>query len=206
MRAAAARAEEPGLCSAARNDFQGEKHIERRCFIHDILDVKILILYVMSLVEEPISAQTIYELCYQDDCLSYFDVQEAIPQLVRSGHLMEEEFDRYLITDKGRETEEITQDAVAFPVKERAKQAVENHNRKSKRDQFLHAEVLERENGDFAVRMSLSDFQGVLMDLELTAPTLQQARKLERAYRKNAEVVYQAVMVALLEEEDEEEL
>ena len=180
--------------------------MERRGFIHDILDVKILILYVMSLVEEPISAQTIYELCYQDDCLSYFDVQEAIPQLVRSGHLMQEEFDRYLITDKGRETEEITQDAVAFPVKERAKQAVENHNRKSKRDQFLHAEVLERENGDFAVRMSLSDFQGVLMDLELTAPTLQQARKLERAYRKNAEVVYQAVMVALLEEEDDEEL
>ena len=68
--------------------------MERRGFIHDILDVKILILYVMSLVEEPISAQTIYELCYQDDCLSYFDVQEAIPQMVRSGHLVEEEFDR----------------------------------------------------------------------------------------------------------------
>lgn len=48
--------------------------------------------------------------------------------------------------------------------------------------------------------MGLSDFHGVLMDLELTAPTLEQARKLERAYRKNAEVVYQSVMVALLEE------
>ena len=45
--------------------------MERRGFIHDILDVKILILYVMSLVEEPVSAQTIYELCYQDDCLSF---------------------------------------------------------------------------------------------------------------------------------------
>ena len=149
--------------------------MERRGFIHDILDVKILILYVMSLVEEPVSAQTIYELCYQDDCLSYFDVQEAIPQMVRSGHLVEEEFDRYVITDKGREAEEITQDSVAFPVKE-------------------------QENGEYTVHMGLSDFHGVLMDLELTAPTLEQARKLERAYRKNAEVVYQSVMVALLEE------
>ena len=172
--------------------------MERRGFIHDILDVKILILYVMSLVEEPISAQTIYELCYQDDCLSYFDVQEAIPQMVRSGHLVEEEFDRYVITDKGREAGEITQDSIAFPVKERAKQAVETHNRTQKRDQFLRSEVIQRENGDFAVRMGLSDFQGTLMELELTAPTLQQARKLERAYRKNAEIVYQAVMVALL--------
>lgn len=174
--------------------------MERRGFIHDILDVKILILYVMSLVEEPVSAQTIYELCYQDDCLSYFDVQEAIPQMVRSGHLVEEEFDRYVITDKGREAEEITQDSVAFPVKERAKQAVENHNRKTKRDQFLRTEVKEQENGEYTVHMGLSDFHGVLMELELTAPTLEQARKLERAYRKNAEVVYQSVMVALLEE------
>ena len=118
--------------------------MERRGFIHDILDVKILILYVMSLVEEPISAQTIYELCYQDDCLSYFDVQEAIPQMVRSGHLVEEEFDRYVITDKGREAGEITQDSIAFPVKERAKQAVETHNRTQKRDQFLRSEVIQR--------------------------------------------------------------
>ena len=41
--------------------------MERRGFIHDVLDVKILILYVMSLVEETVSAQTIYELCYQDE-------------------------------------------------------------------------------------------------------------------------------------------
>lgn len=174
--------------------------MERRGFIHDILDVKILILYVMSLVEEPVSAQTIYELCYQDECLSYFDVQEAIPQLVRSGHLVEESFDRYVITDKGRETVDITQDSVAFPVKERAKQAVESHNRKAKRDQFLRTEIVQRENGEYAVHLGLRDFQGTLMDLELTAPTLPQARKLERAYRKNAEIVYQSVMVALLEE------
>ena len=89
--------------------------MERSTRSRVILDVKILILYVMSLVEEPVSAQTIYELCYQDDCLSYFDVQEAIPQMVPSGHLVEEEFDRYVITDKGREAEEITQDSVAFP-------------------------------------------------------------------------------------------
>ena len=174
--------------------------MERRGFIHDILDVKILILYVMSLVEEPVSAQTIYELCYQDECLSYFDVQEAIPQLVRLGHMVEESFDRYAITDKGRETVDITQDSVAFPVKERAKQAVESHNRKAKRDQFLRTEIVQRENGEYAVHLGLSDFQGTLMDLELTAPTLPQARKLERAYRKNAEIVYQSVMVALLEE------
>lgn len=179
--------------------------MDRHGFIHDILDVKLLILYVMSLVEEPISAQMIYELCYQDDSLSYFDVQEAIPQMVDSGHLEKWGNDCYLITDKGRETEEITHDSVAFPVKQRAKEAVEKRNRTAKREQFIKTEIKRKENGDFAVIMGLDDLQGSLMKLELTMPSLQQARKLEQAYRDHAEAIYQSVMVGLLEKSEGEE-
>ena len=60
-------------------------------FIRDMLDVKVLILYVADLAEKPMSVQDIYELCYQDDRLTYFDVCEAIPQLTASGHLEEVE-------------------------------------------------------------------------------------------------------------------
>ena len=115
--------------------------MERHGFIQDILDVKILILYVMSLVEEPVSAQTIYELCYQDERLIYFDVQEAIPQMVESGHLEKLADETYSITDKGRETEDITHDSIAFPVKHRAKTAVERLNRTTKREQFIRTEI-----------------------------------------------------------------
>ncbi len=179
--------------------------MERHGFIHDILDVKLLILYVMSLVEEPIPAQTIYELCYQDEGLSYFDVQEAIPQMVESGHLEKRENDCYLITDKGREAEEITHDSVAFPVKQRAKEAVEKLNRTAKREQFIKTEIKRKDSGDFTVVMSLDDLQGSLMKLELTMPSLQQARKVEQAYRDNAEAVYQSVMLGLLDKTEGEE-
>ena len=105
-----------------------------------------------------------------------------------------------MITDKGRETEEITQDAIAFPVKQRAKTAVENLNRTSKRDQFIRTEIRKKENGECVLLMGLDDLQGPLMNLELMTPTLKQARKLEAAYRKNAEAVYQSVMIGLLED------
>ena len=179
--------------------------MQRHGFIHDILDVKILILYVMALVEKPVTAQTIYELCYQDECLSYFDVQQAVPQMVESGHLEKREDGLYVITDNGRETEEITQDSIAFPVKQRAKTAVENLNRKTQREQFLRTEIRKESNGDYTVLMGLDDLQGPLMNLELTTPTLHQARKLEAAYRRNAEAVYQSVMVGLMEETENED-
>ena len=54
-------------------------------------------------------------------------------------------------------------------------------------------------------RMGLDDFQGRLMDLELTVPNLQQARKIEAAYRRNADTVYQSVMIGLLEEAEQED-
>lgn len=177
--------------------------MERLGYIHDILDVKVLILYVMSLVEKPVSAQTIYELCYQDECLSYFDVQQAIPQMIVTGHLEEVEDGLYQITEKGWEAQKLTEDAVAHSVKQRARVAVDRLNRKNKREQFLRTEICKQENGEFMVHMGLDDPHGTLMNLELMAPTLQQARRLEAAFQKNADMVYQAVMVGLLEELEE---
>ena len=43
-------------------------------FINDMLDVKLLILYITDRLLYPVNTQTLYELCLQDDKLSYFDV------------------------------------------------------------------------------------------------------------------------------------
>ena len=78
--------------------------MQRLGFIHDMMDVKVLILFVMSRVGYPVSVQQIYELCFQDDCLSYFDVCTAVPEMVESSHLNMVDNACYEITDKGRET------------------------------------------------------------------------------------------------------
>ena len=56
--------------------------MEERGFIRDMLDVKVLILFVAAKAKYPLTLQKIYELCYQDDRLSYFDVGIAVPQMV----------------------------------------------------------------------------------------------------------------------------
>ena len=176
--------------------------MERHGFIHDMLDVKVLILYVMSMVEMPVSAQTIYELCLQDDCLSYMDVQQAIPQMVETGHLQKFGDGLFIITEKGRDTEELTNDSVAFPVRLRAKTAVEALNRAARQEQFIRTEIKEQENGEYVVCMELNDLHGELMKLELTLPSRLQAKRVEAAYRKNPDMIYQSVIVGLLEDEE----
>ena len=174
--------------------------MEPRGFIHSMMDVKVLILYVVSRVLYPVDAQKIYELCYQDDCLSYFDVQEALPQMVESGHLECQPDGTYVITEKGRETSDLVEDSLAYPVAQRALLAVERYNREVKRDSLIRTEILPRGDGDFSVIMGLDDDMGSLMTLELMAPSQQQARRLANAFHDHAESIFQVVMNALLEQ------
>ena len=69
--------------------------MQRLGFIHDMMDVKVLLLLVLSRCNYPVSTQEAYELCYQDDCLSYFDVCTALPEMVKSGHIHQVEGEKY---------------------------------------------------------------------------------------------------------------
>ena len=177
--------------------------MQRLGFIHDMLDVKVLILCVMARVNYPVTMQQIYELCYQDDCLSYFDVCTAIPAMVKSGHLKEVENQCYEITEKGRADGALTEDSIAFTVKQRAENAVARFNRQIRRSSFVKTQIIPRESGDFSVVMALDDEMGNLMTLELLAPDQRQAVRLSKLFEKKAEAVYNLTMAELLDEEDE---
>ncbi len=177
--------------------------MQRLGFIHDMLDVKILILYVMSRVNYPVNVQQIYELCYQDDCLSYFDVCTAVPEMVKSSHLKELEGEVYEITEKGKADGSLTADSIAFTVKQRAENAVARFNRQIRRSSFVKTQILPREGGDCSVIMSLDDDMGNLMTLELMAPDQRQAVRLSKLFEGKAETVYNLIMMELLDEEDE---
>lgn len=179
--------------------------MQRLGFIHDMLDVKILILFVMSRVSYPVTNGEIYELCYQDDCLSYFDVCTAIPEMVKSGHLAQVEEDKYAITEKGKADGSLTEDSIAFTVKQRAENAVAKYNRQIRRSSFVKTQVIPRESGDYSVIMALDDEFGNLMTLELVAPDQRQAVRLGKLFEKKAEMVYNLTMAELLDEEDDVE-
>jgi len=152
--------------------------MKRLGFIHDMMDVKVLILFVAARSEYPMTMQEVYELCYQDDCLSYFDVCTAIPEMVASGHLKQVDEERYEITEKGRQDGELTADSIAFTVKQRAENAVARFNRQLRRSSFVKTQIIPREGGECSVVMALDDEVGNLMTLELVAPNQRQAVRL----------------------------
>ena len=178
--------------------------MQRLGFIHDMLDVKVLILFVTARSSYALTSQEIYELCYQDDCVSYFDVCTAIPEMVKSGHLQETEDGKVEITAKGREAGQLTEDSIAFTVKQKAEAAVQRYNRHLRRSSLVKTQVVSREDGTSAVIMSLNDEVGPLMTLELNTPDSRNASRLARLFEDKAENVYSLIMLELLDDQYEE--
>ncbi len=176
--------------------------MQRLGFIHDMMDVKVLILFVAARSSYPMTVQEIYELCYQDECLSYFDVCTAVPEMVASGHMKAVDDDKFEITEKGKADGELTEDSIAFTVKQRAENAVARFNRQLRRSSFVKTQIVPRESGDCSVIMALDDETGNLMTLELVAPNQRQAVRLSKLFEKKAESVYSLTMMELLEGED----
>jgi len=175
--------------------------MQRLGFIRDMMDVKVLILFVAARSNYPMTAQEVYELCYQDECLSYFDVCTALPEMVVSGHLTETD-GAYEITEKGRQDGKLTEDSIAFTVKQRSENAVAKFNRQLRRKSFVKTQILPRESGERSVILSLDDEAGNLMTLELMAPDQRQAIRLSKLFEEKAENVYSLIMLELLEEEE----
>lgn len=176
--------------------------MQRFGFIHDMMDVKVLILFVTARSSYPVTIQELYELCYQDDCLSYFDICTAVPEMITSGHLKAVEDEKYEITEKGRSDGALTEDSIAFTVKQRAENAVSRFNRQMRRKSYVKTQLIPRENGDVSVVMALDDEVGNLMTLELVAPNQRQAVRLSKLFEKKAEIIYNLTMTELLEDEE----
>ena len=66
-------------------------------FIHDKLDIKILILFVLRRLPAPVEPDTLLELCQVDDAIGYFDYSDCISELLQSEHMKETE-DGFQIT------------------------------------------------------------------------------------------------------------
>ncbi|MBQ5749173.1 MAG: DUF4364 family protein [Oscillospiraceae bacterium] len=96
----------------------------------------------------------------------------------------------------------VTEDAIAYPVMQRAKAAVEKFNADMRRGSLLSTEICEREQGGCTVKFSLRDGRNDLMKIELMAPNRQQANALERAFRKRAEGLYRTIMTELISESE----
>jgi len=166
--------------------------------IYDKTEIKVLILFVMSRLPEPVTMDVLTELTMCDESISYFDVTECIATLVRTKHLHFAD-NKYSLTAKGQRNGEVLVADLPYSVKEKAQEAAAHIHAAQKRDSMIKTQTSINESGGFKVSMSLSDGIGEIISIGLYAATQEQAGVIEKGFRKNAERVYQATVKMITE-------
>ncbi len=169
-------------------------------FIHDKLDIKLLVLYIMDHIAAPIDFATLTDLAMCDSGVDYFQFAEAVAELMSSGHL-EKQGELYTATEKGRRTCAAGESSLSPVIRQRCDQRLDPLNRAMKRNAQVRAEVTQRPAG-FEVHLSLDDDEDSLFSLTLIAPTQEDAQRMADRFREHPDRVYNGLLGVLLANDD----
>ncbi|MCL2820167.1 MAG: DUF4364 family protein [Oscillospiraceae bacterium] len=167
-------------------------------FIHERIEIKVLVLFIMRRLSGPVSPDVLVGLTLCDDGIGYFDVTESIAMLVETKHLKLED-GKYSLTQKGERNGEILEKNLPFSVRKRAEDATTLVRANISRDAMIKTERHTNENGEHKVTLSLSDGVGDIISMELFTLNEEHANSLEKGFRKNAEKIYHAIIAMLVE-------
>jgi len=173
----------------------------RQGFIHDSLDIKILILYILGHLDAPIDLDTLADLSLLDDGISYFDISECATDLIKTGHIMEEN-GLLVITEKGLRNGRATESGIPYSVRTRAKQRTAPLSRIQRRDAMVSATATPLKTGGFTVNLTLNDGLGEILNMNLYAATETQADTMTNTFHKKAEQLYEQLITSLIDESD----
>ena len=168
-------------------------------FIREKLDIKILILFILRRLPQPITFEMLSELTLIDEGISYFDFTECVTELVNTEHVKTDGH-TYEITEKGVTNSEITENSIPFSVRLKAEKNASDARVALSRESLISATHAIRRKGGYTVTLSMSDGVSDIIDLKLYAASEAQAVSLEEGFTKNAEAIYNKIIHLILDE------
>lgn len=166
--------------------------------IHEQLDIKILILYVLARLPGPIDRAHLADIVFCDGGVDYFSFSECLADLVATGHIAEEN-DRFVITEQGQEDGSVIENSLPASVREKATLAIKSVEDRIERETLLQARHTFTEQG-CTVELKLSDGEGDLLHLTALVGEESQALRIEKNFHERAEKLYVQIMELLTQE------
>lgn len=168
-------------------------------FIHDKLDIKILILYVIKRLPYPVDYSTLSDLVNNlDDGIDYFDYADCVHDLVENGHIIDDD-GFYSISEKGIKNADSVETSIPYTVRLHAKEKLKTVAEEMRRQGMISAERIIEDGANYAL-LSLNDGAGEIFQLKILVSNETQAKQIKRNFRLHAEKLYKDVIELLTEE------
>lgn len=172
--------------------------MEQFGFVREQLDIKILILYILARLPGPVDRESLADIVFCDGAVNYFSFSECLSELISTGHIIKE-YGKYEITERGREDGAMIETSLPISVRDNADVGMLPVAERISREALIRTEHMSGATG-CTVKLSLSDGKGTVLNLSALVGDEEQATKIEKKFRNNAEDYYIRILNLFLEE------
>lgn len=165
-------------------------------FIQNELDLKLLVLYIMARVAQPVTFPQLLELALCDAGVDYFSLTQAVEHMVATGQLARDG-ERYSITEKGKRNSEICQSSLPYSVRMHCDENLVKTNDALRREAQVQSFVQDREDGTCTLTLHFSDSTSPLLNLSLLVPDRTMALSMAESFRSDPASIYHGVISLL---------
>lgn len=165
-------------------------------------DIKVFILYMMSIIDYPLQHNTLNDLCAQDNFISSFDFHDCIIDLCESGCVKtykEDGHDMYELTKTGMQALSALEDNLVPLVRDKAMHSAIRMLSFEKSGGKVNVDIMKQ---DFGYRVSIKiEKEGKsLLEVSLDAATVSIAERIAKKAHERPEEIFRGISSLLLDD------
>ena len=173
-----------------------------RGLIHEKLDIKILILYILRRLPGIVDGDTLAALCQCDEGFTYFDYMECLYELIDAGNIEQPDRDRFRITEKGARSVDEVGNSIPNSVRKKADKLLAPVALSLERASMIETSH-ERTRSGLTVTLAMSDGKGEVLRMRLLAGNENTAALMENNFRAHAEEYFFKIVEMMTVKEEE---
>ena len=163
---------------------------------------KLIIMYMLSKVDFPLTNAQISEFILDKGYTTYFKLQQALAELCESELIREETTHNrtlYHLTEDGAESIQFFKNKISKAIQEDIDIFLKEKNYELKNETAIKADYYKNTAGEYSVRCQVLEQQEPLIDLTLSVPSKAEAEKIAANWQKKNQSIYAWLMAQLLE-------
>lgn len=168
---------------------------------------KVLILYLLSIIDEPINNDGLYRLVLSVQDMNYFYFQQFLLDLKDDKYIIEykkEEKEVYEITETGINTLSLTIDMLPGIIKAKVDKNIKGELREIQNESAVKAEFIPLSETEFIVKCKIIENNIIIFEIQTLATSREQAINIVKNWEENTKEIYPKVIQMLNEERKEE--
>ena len=168
---------------------------------------KVLILYLLSIIDRPINNDELYRLVLSIQDINYFYFQQFLLDLEENKYIVNYKKDNdivYEITENGKSTLDLTLDMLPGIIKVKVDETVKGELREIKNESAVRAEFIPLSETEFIVKCKIIENNVMIFEIQSFATSREQAVNIVKNWEQNAGTIYPSVLQMLNKEVKDE--